>query len=730
MVALVVAASFGGAVEACASSASNGDSSADAAPGIDAANDATRGDSASPPVDASVDSTTAPDAAPDVVDASVMDAEASSYVPPVVVGCAAGSQTVTMVSGNVTVAYDLTAGIATFSYGALPKVTGFYAGVQLTTYITSKDYTTHTCATSPTGAVITSTGGSYPTMTQTFAFPGANHFLTQVAVTGSSLSATWMAPVVADQPGSVDVGTYGDVRVLWVPFDNDMFVTYNAAPLSNNSGTSFEVAAFFDNTSRNGIVVGSVTHDTWKTGIYYVGGTNTLNAMNVFGGANDATYTHDVVPHGAVTGDTVTSPLMFVGAGPDWRDLLEEFGDANAAQVPKMAWDGGVPFGWNSWGVLKTTIDYDAAVAVSDSLHTTLEPAGFENDGTVYVNLDSYWDNMSSAELTAFVAHCHANGQKAGIYWAPFVDWGEQATRQVEGTTNATYGQIWLCDTQNNPISVDGAYAIDPTNPATKSRIDFFFGGFATEGFDYIKLDFLTHGSLESTVRADPSVTTGIAAYNQGMQYIQTKLNGSMFISESIAPLFPYQYGQARRVSCDVGGAATGGSSSAYELNSASYGWWMSGRLYAFNDPDMMTFQGFTTTDNMARLVSAVVSGTVFLDGDDLSSAAGVAAATANLTNARFNAVAKLGKAFRPIEGNTGASAPTAMVLADGGTFYLALFNFTASGVTASIDFGRAGLDASTTYTVTDLWTGVTTSATGTLTMSLGVDDAKLLQLQ
>jgi Alpha galactosidase C-terminal beta sandwich domain len=720
--ALALVASFGPL--ACGSSAP------DAPPTPDASTDAAAPlPDAAVGVDATVDSAPPSDARADVVD--VADAsDAAPDAAAVVVGCTAGSQTVTMVSGNVTVAYDLTAGVATFSYGALPKVTGFYAGVQLTTYITSRDYPAHACATTLAGTTVTSTGGGLPPMTQTFTFDGENHFLTQVSVSGTSLSATWMAPVVTSTSGSVDVGRYGDVRVLWVPFDNDMFVSYNAAPLSSNTGTSFEVAAFFDNTSRNGIVVGSVTHDTWKTGIYYVGGTNTLDAMNVFGGANDATYTHDVVPHGAVTGDTVTSPLVFVGAGPDWRDLLEEFADANAAQVPKMAWDGGVPFGWNSWGILKTTVSYAAAVAVSDALHTTLEPAGFENDGTVYVNLDSYWDNLSTAQLTAFVAHCHANGQKAGIYWAPFVDWGLEDTRQVEGTTTATYGQIWLRDTQGNPISVDGAYAVDPTNAATKSRIDYFFGEFATEGFDYVKLDFLSHGALESTVRADPNVTTGIAAYNEGMQYVQSKINGSMFVSESIAPLFPYQYGQARRVSCDVGGAAVGGSSAEYELNSAAYGWWMSGRLYAFNDPDEMTFQGYTATDNMARLISGVVSGTVFLDGDDLSSDAGVGVAMANLSNARINAVAKLGKAFRPVEGNTGAGPPAALVLADGGLFYLAVFNFTSAAVTQAVDLGRAGLDAATTYTVTDLWSGATSSATGTLSVSLDVDGAKLLKLQ
>ena len=45
--------------------------------------------------------------------------------------------------------------------------------------------------------------------------------------------------------------------------------TYNAMPM-NSSGIGYEVGAFYDNTSRNGLVVGSVTHDTWKTGVYFV----------------------------------------------------------------------------------------------------------------------------------------------------------------------------------------------------------------------------------------------------------------------------------------------------------------------------------------------------------------------------------------------------------------------------------------------------------------------------
>jgi hypothetical protein len=52
---------------------------------------------------------------------------------------------------------------------------------------------------------------------------------------------------------------------LIVPFDNDSFTfSYDAMPI-NNTSLSYEASAFYDNTTRNGLVVGSVTHDTRKT---------------------------------------------------------------------------------------------------------------------------------------------------------------------------------------------------------------------------------------------------------------------------------------------------------------------------------------------------------------------------------------------------------------------------------------------------------------------------------
>ncbi len=170
--------------------------------------------------------------------------------------------------------------------------------------------------------------------------------------------------------------------------------------------------------------------------------------------------------------------------------------------------------------------------------------------------------------------------------------------------------------------------------------------------------------------------------------------------------------------------------SAEYELNSASYGWWMSGRMYPFNDPDEMVFTGYTASDNMTRLMSAVVSGTVFLDGDDLTQAPAQALARAYLTNDRINAVARLGKAFRPVEGNTGTNPSNVLVLENGGVTYLAVFNFGTSAVTTAVDLARAGLSGSQSYAVTDLWTGGTATAQGTLSVALDAEFGKLFALK
>ena len=297
---------------------------------------------------------------------------------------------------NVTINYNLGTGTADFYWQNARKITAFYGSVTLAgNPVAGINFSNRTWSLVSTDEVeVTGYAAGLPNMIQYFTLDETNSFLTQVAMSGANLSANWMGPVVVNTNGGVDIGSYVDPRALFVPFDNDHSVSYNSESI-NGSDTGNEVGAFYDNTTRNGLVVGSVTHDTWKTGVTWSGSNNKLNQLSVFGGVTSH-WTWDVMPHGSVYGNVISSPVIYVGFYLDWRDGMENFANENALFAPKLPWTSGVPFGWNSWGVAnyQANISYTSAIAVADSIHTNLQSYGFTNGSTVYVNLDSYWNNL------------------------------------------------------------------------------------------------------------------------------------------------------------------------------------------------------------------------------------------------------------------------------------------------------------------------------------------------
>jgi hypothetical protein len=631
-----------------------------------------------------------------------------------------------MSNANVSIQYDLTNGEAAFYWQGRQIISAFYGGATLSNgYVKGTNYTSWSWTMLASNEVaVTATGNGHPAMKQYFTLDQTNSFLAQLEMDGTALSANWMGPIVVDSGGAVDIGSYNDDRALFVPFDNDHFITYNAMPI-DSSDTSYEVGAFYDDISRNGLVVGSVTHDVWKSGIYWSGSANKLNQMNVFGGAVSPNVTWDTMPHGSVTGNAIQSPVMFVGFDLDWRNAMKSFAAENTLMAPKLTWTNGVPFGWNSWGVIETGINYTDATNASAFVKNNLQSSNFNNNGTVYINLDSYYDNLSGAQLLAFVNYCHSNGQKAGVYWTPFVWWGSAdyaASSTVEGSSY-TYSQALLKNSTGGYETNDGALAMDLTHPATKIRINYYIDEFRSWGFDYIKLDFLTHGALEG-VHYDTNVTTGMEAYTEGMRYLTNQINGSMFISESIAPIFPYQYAHSRRIACDAYTSYI--NNTQYTLNSVSYGWWLDG-LYTFNDPDILVFQGPTTNENQSRLICGAITG-LFLNGDSFTNAASRSDAERCLTNAAIDAVARIGQTFIPADGNTGTNASTVFSLQEGATWYLAVFNYSATATTTNIDLSRAGITGS--YAAQDLWTGAVLPVTANFwRVSLNAKQGRLFKM-
>jgi hypothetical protein len=175
-------------------------------------------------------------------------------------------------------------------------------------------------------------------------------------------------------------------------------------------------------------------------------------------------------------------------------------------------------------------------------------------------------------------------------------------------------------------------------------------------------------------------------------------------------------------------------------LNSLTYGWWTSGSLY-IADPDHVVLgekadQGArSVTEGKSRLLSAILSGGMILDSSpvaDNQQARDLAGAVYD--NRNLFAVASEGKAFRPIEGDTGNKAATAFVRRSAHGVYLAVFNYNdKQPQTMTIPLRRidAAFGAQSSVTVTDVASGkVLQPAHGAVSVTLQPAESELLELR
>ena len=640
-----------------------------------------------------------------------------------------GADTVTLASvqtGQWRIDYHLADGTADICYGGKILIPRAYAVVKLPAIVTSRDYPFHKTSRETVSDrfgrgvkfTVESTRGDADKMIQTFClYEKLDYLLAGVSFARRpGAESNFMSPLTTETAMEFPPG--GDNRALSVPFDNDQWIRYQAVPFGTNV-TSYEISALYDNTSRQALVIGSIDHDFWKTGVISTTTSNAVTSLQAFGGIT-SDVTHDVLPHGRISGPVIQSPRMFIGRFADWRDGLETYAHACALVAPPRPWKGGVPFGWNSWGKLQKKISFTKAVQVSDFFARELP--GFKNDGVVYIGLDSGWTKFSDVQLKAFVEHCHSNHQEAGIYFTPFSQWNQNGDTPVAGTDYKLRDLYLLAG--GRPQVLDGGTALDSTHPGTRKLIADTIAKFKLAGFKYVKADFLTHGALEADRYFDPRVTTGIQAYNAGMQYVAVTLGRKIYLNESISPLFPAQYANSRRIACDSYG---GISETEYMLNSLTFGWWLSG-VYDFNDADHVVLDGHSEGENRARATSSVITG-IFISGDDFSdrgSTNGKVRAKKILGNADIAGLARIKKAFRPVEGNTGTQAARLFYFQNGRDFYVAAFNYTDTRTGIDLPIERLGLGISKPVLVKELWSGTTNDLTGSSTIYVNGKDACL----
>ncbi len=527
-------------------------------------------------------------------------------------------------------------------------------------------------------------------------YENKDYMLTQLTlVSKQSVSSNYMAPIAAT--GTVKVLPTSNNVDLFVPWDNDEWIRYNANAFGGEV-TSYEVKALFNRDSNEGLVLGSIEHNTWKTGIRTkTASSNQITEMVVYCGAADG-ITRDKygAPHGSISGKNIKSAIIMVGDFADWRTGMETYGDLCAIVAPKLPWNSGKPFVWNSWGSLQTSVSYKNATACATWINENLPD--YLNDSVMYMDLDSYWDNLTSNNLKRFAAECHQRGQKAGIYWTPFVDWANNPDRQVEGASQYKYKDIWLYH-NGQALNRTGANACDPTHPGTQARIVQYITNFQKWGYDFVKLDFMDHGALEADSHYDPSITTGIQAYCQGMAFLDSVADGKLYLNLSIAPLFPANFAHGRRIACDAYASL---DNTQYTLNSTTFGWWLD-HVYSYNDADNICFEGQTETVNKCRLMSGLITGMMCIGDDFGTQTTAQERAKKFLTNPVLQA-ARQTRAFRPLVAPKGDQCADTYYTYVADTLYVCHFNFSGSRERYQVQYDPLGLDKTKKYVAHELF--------------------------
>lgn len=561
-----------------------------------------------------------------------------------------------------------------------------------------------------------------------YLYKGLNYIFTDFSVSAdNTVRLNFMAPIDMTEPLEM-FKSYGN-NILFVPFDNDAWVRFRVTPFGNPAPESHEVSAMFNSDSREGIVIGSIEHDSWKTGVKIVSSDSLkVDSLCVYGGIATE-LTRDVKSHGAVQGTTVKSPKIMLGLFDDWREGLETFADICNIITPQISSQGEKPFGWNSWGKIQSNINFDNASQTAEFFNKNLQTNTFtSNDTTVYIGLDSFWDcGFTSSELKKFADSCHKHGQKAGIYYCPFTDWIKNENALVEEAPEYSYSDIYLRH-NDSILNFDGAYAIDPTHPATKKRISHKINQFIEWGYDFLKIDFLAHGTYEADSYYDQNVTTGIQAYNKGMAYLDSVVNNRLWINLSIAPLFPANYAHSRRIGCDAWADI---KNTEYTLNALTYGWWLD-HVYHYNDGDHIVMEGVSDGENRARLTSSAITGLFFL-GDDLSKTGSEETKNKVMyaaTNPDINEMARRCKSFRPVEHGIEDKAADMFYYIYDDVMYLAIFNFTDNQVRKPLKFHRLGLNEINNYLAEELWSHTSETINNGCLIDIPPKDVKVFRIK
>lgn len=352
--------------------------------------------------------------------------------------------------------------------------------------------------------------------------------------------------------------------------------------------------------------------------------------------------------------------------------------------------------------------------------------SGLQAHGFRYINLDSGWQGSFDGygrpipnpatfpDIAALVEHIHQNGQMAGIYWIPGVEYPAVAANSpILGTPYHIQDILAVPYRAGNAFGTPGTtspyhYKIDFTKPGAQEYMNSVVDLFASWGFDLIKLDGVTPGSYSYDLSIDnrADVQAWSKAIAQSGRPIW--LTVSWALDKDYLSTWQ-QFSNARRIEGDVDCEGNCATSTNWAMSSYRFydlvGWQNdSGVTQGWNDLDSLevgdSISGLSEEERRtAATLWAMANAPIYLGGD-LTNLDNFAKKL--LSNDEVIAVDQSGHPARQI---LGGDTPVWASALDDRTYYVAFFNLNA--FSSPVRFPWSALGFENANQVSDLWNHV-----------------------
>ncbi|WP_353071185.1 alpha-galactosidase D [Tunturiibacter gelidoferens] len=378
--------------------------------------------------------------------------------------------------------------------------------------------------------------------------------------------------------------------------------------------------------------------------------------------------------------------------------------------------------GWSSFSqqtISSNFLTQANMTAQSDALFAS----GLQGHGFNYINMDSGWQGSFDAngrpipnstifpDITALVAHIHTNGQKAGIYWIPGVEYpAVVANSTILGTPYHIQDILAVPYTAGNAFGAPGTspyhYKIDFTKPGAQEYINSVVNLFASWGIDAIKLDAVTPGSYSDDLSIDnrADVAAWAEAIAQSGRPIWFTI--SWALDQDYLSVWQ-QFANARRIEGDID--CEGNCSTITNWAMASWrfydlvGWQnAAGPLVGWNDLDSLEVMNNTTSGlsyeerRSIATLWAMANAPMYLGGDLTTLDA---FGKQLLTN---DEVIAIDQSAHPAKQALGGDTPVWVSDMEDGNYYVALFNLNAFPSRVVVPWNSLGFAHASR--VRDLW--------------------------